>query len=302
MTRKLSLILATLCLVCLPAAAQDLTTPWYRLRIDPRASISERVDTGWEQVMTVELDGERARVRWKEGEASVIFVDGTLRTKLSPGAGPAHFELVTDFEGKRYRVERSPREVGWLLPEQEVFFRIYGGKVSNVIGSSDFLKVTRDSRGGRLTLESQAGVSDLLLAKGKLEVFEGPEVAAHTYFVRGLSFQRGPITLEIPLPSEPFLEALPADRYFKVQSRSTPTPTADQAPLVPPQLEQGASRSPLEAEPSSWDSPVYRANHGEKKDDPLNSRREALEYREKGDPLKAKTAEDSEEILRVKDY
>lgn len=302
MIRKLSQILLLFCLSSLPLLAETLSAPQYRLKIDPRAKISERVDTGWEKLMTVELEGQRARIRWREDEVSVIFPDGTLRTKLSPGAGPANYQLTTDFEGKRYRVQRSPREIGWLLPGEEIFFRTYGGKVTNVVGSSDYLKVTRDSRGGRISLESQAGVSDLLLAKGVLEVFDGPEVTAHTYFVRGLSFHRGPITLEIPLPKEPFLDALPADRFLRVESKSTPAASPEDPSLPAEPVPESSSRGPLDAEPSTWDSPIYRANLGEKKDDPLKSRREAQDYRQKGDPLKAKTEKNSEEILRVKDY
>lgn len=284
-----------------PASAETLTAPQYRVKIDPQAKISERVDTGWEQLMTVELNGERARVRWKQDEVSVIFKDATLRAVLAPGAGPANFSLTTDFEGKRYKVQRTPREISWILPDQEVFFRTYGGKITNVVGTSDFLKVTRDSRGGRVSLESQAGTSDLILKKGALETFDGPEATAHIYFVRGLAFQRGPITLEIPLPSEPFWAAMPNDRFLRVQSRNAQDAPAGETP-VPTESSLETTKGPLEAEPSTWNSPVYRANLGDKKDDPLRARREAKDYRTKGDPLKATTAEDSEEILRVKDY
>ncbi len=302
MARTISLLFAALLLAASPAAAEVLQAPQFRLAIDPRAKITERVDTGWEQLMTVELDGQRARVRWKSEEVSVIFPDATLRAKVSPGAGPANYELVADFEGKRYKIQRSPREISWLLPGQEVFFRVYGGKITNVVGSSDYLKVTRDSKGGRISLESQAGTSDVLLSKGALEVFDGPEVAAHTYFVRGLSFRRGPITLEIPLPKERFLEALPADRYLRIESKSAPQ-TPEEEPVLPAEgTPESSSRDPLEAEPSTWDSPIYRANLGEKKSDPMNAKREALDYRRKDNPLKAKSAENSEEILRVKDY
>lgn len=302
MIRKLSQFLLIFCLGSLPLLAETLSAPQYRLKIDPRAKISERVDTGWEKLMTVELEGQRARIRWKEDEVSVVFPDGTLRTKLSPGAGPANYELTTDFEGKRYLVKRSPREISWLLPEEQIFFRTYGGKVTNVVGTSDYLKLTRDSRGGRLSLESQAGVSDLLLAKGALELFEGPEISAHTYFVRGLSFHRGPVTLEVPLPKEPFLDALPADRFLRVESKLTPTVAPEEPGLPTGPAPESSSRGPLEAEPATWDSPIYRANLGEKKDDPLKARREAQDFRQKGDPLKAKTEKNSEEILRVKDY
>ncbi len=302
MIRKLSQLLLIFWFGAVPILAETLSAAQYRLKIDPRAKISERVDTGWEKLMTVELEGQRARVRWKEGEVSVIFPDGTLRTKLSPGAGPASYELTTDFEGKRYRVQRGPREIGWLLPGEDIFFRIYGGKVTNVVGSSDYLKVIRDSRGGRISLESQAGTSDLLLAKGALEVFEGPDATAHTYFVRGLSFHRGPITLEIPLPKEPFLDALPPDRFLRVESKTTPAAPQEEPSFPSEPIPESSSRGPLDAEPSTWDSPIYRANLGNKKDDPLKARREAKDYRQKGDPLKAKTEENSEEILRVKDY
>ena len=282
--------------------AETLETPYYRLRINPSAKITEQVDTGWEKMMTVELDGQRARVRWKPDGFTVIFPDATLRTVVTPpGASTQAYELITDFEGQRYRIRKSAREVGWVLPGQEVFFRTYGGKIASVLGSSDFLKVTRDTKGGRIAVESNAGTSDVLLRKGKLEVFDGPELQSHIYFVRGLAFQRGPITLEIPLPAEPFLNALPADRYLWVKGKAT-SPAAEPDPGQEQPLEQGQSpMDPLEAEPSSWESPVYRANQGDAKEDPLNARRE-VRHPSKHDPLRATTTPDSEEVLRVKDY
>ncbi len=281
-----------------PALAQGLSTPQYRLKVHPKAKIVERVDTGWEVLMTVELDGERARVRWKPDGFTAIYPNGTLRAQLNPQATAAAFELTTDFEGKRYKIIRTAREVSWKLAGQDIFFRTYGGKVSNVVGTSDYLNITRDTRGGRLSLESQAGTSDVLLKGGKLEVFEGPGIAEHTYFVRGLAFRRGPLTLEVPLPEEPFLKALPADRFLLVESQSKPaaTDTPDETPAFEAESLEG---NPLQAEPSSWESPVYRTNPVDRKEDPMNARRE-VRASNKDRPLDARTAPDSEDILRVK--
>jgi hypothetical protein len=280
--------------------AETLSNDCYRLKIHPDAKITERVDTGWETMMTVELAGERARVRWKSDGFTVIFPNATLRAQLGANATSTAYELTTDFEGKRYKVARSPREVSWNLPGQEVFFRTFGGKISKVLGTSDFLNITRDTRGGRISLESQAGTSDVLLRKGALEVFDGPEVQAHLYFVRGLAFQRGPITFEVPLPKEPFLDALPADRFLVVPStQSKPTEPEEESAIVQPEdIPEG---NPLEAEPPTWASPVYRSNQGDRKDDPLNARRE-VRASAQDRPLDAKTAPNSEEILRVQDY
>lgn len=278
---------------------ETLVAPQYRLKIDPQARIVERVDTGWEVLMTVEKDGERARVRWKPDGFTVLFPDATLRAQLDPNASRTAYQLTTDFEGKRYKVTRTPREVSWVLPGHEVFFRTYGGRVSNAVGTSDFLNITRDSKSGRLSLESQAGISDVLLNKGALELFDGPEILSHAYFVRGLAFQRGPITLEVPLPEEPFLNALPANRYLLVSSeKPRPAVTEETGSTAPP--EEPSPRNPLDAEPPSWESPIYRANQGDRKEDPMNARRE-VRHSAKDRPLDARTAPDSEALLQVQD-
>jgi hypothetical protein len=302
-TTALAGALLALILWPLGAGAETLSAPQYRLKIDDDAKITQRVDTGWETIMTVEKDGQRARVRWKKGEFTVLFPDATLRLKLTEGPGAGSYELVTDFEGARYKVHRSPREVGWVLPGQEVFFRTYGGKVSSVIGTSDYLKITRDTRGGRMSLESAAGTSDVLLRNGSLEVFAGPAVTAHLYFVRGLAFHRGPITLQIPLPEEPFLNALPKDRYLRVEAKAPAPPAApaepDPSAAAPEQLQDDTS--PLQAAPSTWNSPELRANTGDANDDPMHTQRE-VRYPSKDRPLDAVPTKDSEEVLRVKDY
>jgi hypothetical protein len=221
-----------------------------------------------------------------------------MRAQLNPNATRTAFELTTDFEGQRYKVTRSPREVSWVLPDQQIFFRTFGGKVAGAVGTSDYLNITRDSRGGRMSLESQAGTSDVLLKKGALEVFDGPELQAHSYFVRGLAFKRGPIKLEIPLPEEPFLNALPADRYLQIDSKPA-RPAETEESLLPPQPSLEA-RGPLDAQPSSWDSPVYRANQGNSQEDPLNARRE-IRHSNRERPLDAKTAPDSEALLKIQE-
>lgn len=294
----LTLLLAAL---SLPCWAETLSAPQFRLKIDPKAKITHRADNGWEKSMTVELHGEQARVRFRPDGVLVIFANGTLRSQLNPHASETSYELVTDFEGKRYKVTRSAREISWLLPGHEVFFRTFGGKVASAVGSSDFLNITRDSQAGRLSVESQAGTSDILLRKGALEVFEGPELLEHTYFVKGLAFHRGALTLEIPLPEEPFLKALPANRFLLVESLQAPPvePGGEPIPDFVPEPETSRS-GPLDAEPSSWDSPVYRSQKVDRKDDPFNARRE-VRASSKERPLDAKTAPNSEELLQVKD-
>ena len=298
-----ALLLALIALFVAPAWGETLSTPQYRLKIDPAAKVIQRVDNGWEVIMTVEKDGERARIRWKPDGFTAIFPDGTLRVQLDAAATRSTYELTTDFEGKRYKVARTAREVSWVLPGQEIFFRTFGGKVTNVVGTSDFLNITRDTKGGRMSVESQAGTSDILLRKGKLEVFDGPEVLAHNYFVRGLAFQRGPITLEVPLPEEPFLNALPANRYLLIPSTAQHAPASEtpEQGATPAPEQEVVSDDPLQAAPSTWDSPIYKANEGDGKEDPMNARRE-IRYPFKDRPLDAKTAPNSEEILKVQNY
>jgi hypothetical protein len=56
----------------------------------------------------------------------------------------------------------------------------------------------------------------------------------------------------------------------------------------------------LDAAPSSWESPLYRANEGNRREDPLNARREKRAS-SKERPLDAVTAPDSEALLQVQD-
>lgn len=281
-------------------SAEVLSSPWYQLSIHPEARITERIDTGWETMLTAEWQGQRARVRWKSDGLVVLFGDATLRVQPDAAATATQYRIVTDFEGKRYTVSRNPREVAWDLPGHQVFFRTFGGKVTSAIGSQDFLQLTRDTKGGRLSLESQAGTTDALLRRGVLEVFDGPEVLDHDYFVRGLAFRRGPITLRFPLPSEPFLNALPPERFLLVESQSTPPSTVTEGLDVSYPVEEPTTRDPLDAPPADWKSPVYRANEGSRGEDPLNSRRE-IRPSNKERPLDAKTAPNSEELLKVQD-
>ncbi len=300
MTHRITAAILLILLMTLPSAGREefFTNAHYRLKIDPRAQISERVDNGWETLMTVEMDGEKAHLRWKKDEFTVIFPRSTLRVRSTVTDSAGSILLTTDFAGRRYEVRENKREIGWTLPGQNVFFRLHGGQVSGAVGTSDFLNLRKDTPAGRIAVESGVGSSDFMLRKGSLELFEGPELAGHTYMVRGLAFRQGAITLEIPLPGGPFFEAMPADRYLTVVNESA----------VPTEAGNGGTGAdvetvgdPLRAEPSSWTSPVYRANTGDPKEDPLRARKEERKTYPT-DPLRAKTGEDSVEILRVKDY
>jgi hypothetical protein len=67
-----------------------------------------------------------------------------------------------------------------------------------------------------------------------------------------------------------------------------------------PATEEPTPRHPLDAAPSSWESPLYRANEGNRREDPLNARREKRAS-SKERPLDAVTAPDSEALLQVQD-
>lgn len=287
------------CLLGLSAQGETLKSTHYRLRIAKEAKILERVETGWETLMTVVYQGERVRVRWGQTGVSAIFANGLLRLQQKDGAQANSYELTVDFEGQRSKIIRTPQEVAWNLPGQQVFYRLFGGHIASAVGTSDYLKLTRDSRGGRLQVESQAGSSDFLLRKGTLEVFEGPELAAHTYFVRGLIFHRGPLTLEIPLPTDTFFKALPAHQWLHINSRLAPATKEATSPSIPP-LDNLTAPTSLNADPPAWDSPMLNSVPSDPKDDPLRVRREPPRDL-RHDPLKATTAPNSEEILRVKD-
>lgn len=266
----------------------------FQLQISPQAKIVRRQDYGRQTVMTLEHEGQKIQVRFGPDDVLVNFPTNTLRLRRSITDSAGHTRTIVDFAGKRYTVKHSEREIVWLLPGQEVYFRTRGGKVSQAVGTADFLKVRRDTPSRRLVLESNAGTSDLSLVKGKLELFDGPELDGHIYFVRGLALQQGPVILHLPLPTDMFYDALPSDRYLRVVHRPEPLPE----PETSAEAESTESRDPLQAKPSSWESPVYRANHGERKTDPLNARRE----KRTKSALDAEDQRNSEEVLKVKDY
>lgn len=278
--------------------AQQATTlrgPHYELSLDPKATILSRFDNGWETKMVVEYEGQKVRISWKDDLALILFPTSTLRLKVEESMSGSQ-TVTANLDADRYLVKKNPREVAWILPGQEVYFKTRGGQVSQVVGTNDYLKIWRDTRSGRMTLQSNAGQTDALInGKGTLEAFDGPQPTEHLYLVRGLAFRQGPVTVRLRLPESPFLKALPADRFLTIEKElvGLPEPAAQAAPEN--------KVDPLQAEPATWDSPQLRAKFNEPGTDPLSVKKETR-LKNDGDPLKAKSAPDSEEILRVKDY
>lgn len=274
------------------AQQPKLKADHFELLVHPDAKIVSEFDNGWETKMVVEHEGQRVRINWRGNQALILFPTSTMRLKVRPTADG---EAVTcQVNSEKYEVIRSPREIGWKLPGQEVFFRTTGGKITQAVGTADFLKVRRNTPAGRVTLESSAGVTDALLRKGKLETFDGPEIGEHVYMVRGLAFQKGPITVRLPLPGGPFLEGLPEDRFLLVKRDITPLPE----PTSPAPEER--EKDPLQADPYTWSSPELRARSGDPEKDPLHVRKENR-VKHPSDPLKANTGDDPS-VLEVQDY
>lgn len=286
-----------LVLLSLPTVAQTpiLKSEYAELVVPPGAQITDRYETSWETRMTVEHEGIRVRVNWKADEAIFHFPTSTMRLRVTPDGNSS--KTSVNYNADRYVVERSPREIGWLLGgDQQIFYQCRGGKIAKAIGPSDYLKLNRQSQWGRLSLTSSVGSTDALLnAEGVLETFEGPEVLDHLYLVRGLAIQAGPITLRLPLPDDPFLEGLPSDRYLTIskEAKALPQPSAQTGPAK--------EEDPLQADPATWGSPELKAKFNDPDEDPLSVKKETR-VKNDGDPLKARTAPDSEELLRVKDY
>ena len=283
--------------LCLPAAAQTplLKSQHAELVVPPGAQISDRYETSWETRMTVEYEGVRVRVNWKENEAIFHFPTSTMRLRVTPDGKSS--KIAVNYNADKYVVEKSPREIGWLLgDQQQIYYQCRGGKIAKAIGPSDYLKLNRQSQWGRLNLTSSAGTTDALLnSDGVLETFDGPEVLDHLYLVRGLAIQAGPITLRLPLPDDPFLEGLPSDRYLTIakEVKALPEPSAQAGPAK--------EEDPLQANPATWGSPELKAKFNDPGEDPLSVKKETRVKHEE-DPLKARTSPDSEELLRVKDY
>lgn len=287
-------VLTALCFQLGLAQAPTLKNELYEVYLKPGSKIVSRYDRGYETRLVVEHEGQRVRINWNRDKARILFPTSTLRLETSRVS--KRMSTVTAYlDGKRYKIEKSPREVSWLLPDQQIYFRTRGGKVSQVAGPQDFLKLRRHTLAGRVTLESSVGITDALLKKGKLETFDGPEFTDHVYLVRGLAIAQGPVTVKMPLPDGPFLSALPSDRYFTVNKEMVALPGP------PDRTPKPKAKDPLQADPYTWSSPELRARSGEEDKDPLSVRKERrVNYPE--DPLRAKSSEDSEEILRVKDY
>lgn len=282
-----------LCLVCVAWAQKPtLQNDYYRILIHPEAKVVSKFDNGWETKMVVEHEGQRVRINWRGDNALILYPNTTVRLKLQPTSDGE--SVICRVNGEKYEVAYSKREIAWKIPGQDVFFRTTGGKVTQAVGTADFLKLRRDTPSGRVTLESSVGVTDALLRKGKLEIFDGPEITEHVYMVRGLAFQQGPVTIRIPLPEGPFLDGLPEDRFLLVKRDITPIaqPTAN----TPEEKE----KDPLQAEPYTWSSPELRAREGDPGEDPLHVRKEER-VKHPTDPLKATTGNDPS-VLQVKDY
>ena len=116
----------------------------------------------------------------------------------------------------------------------------------------------------------------------------------------GAAVRQGPITLQIPLPTGPFLSALPAEQFLVIgqeeeeEDEDSEETVVESAP--PPEKE-----NPLQAKPATWDSPELDARPVDPNDDPLNLRRENR-VKHSEDPLNAKPTNNSEDVLKVKDY
>jgi hypothetical protein len=266
----------------------------FELVLAPGAQISDRYSTPWETRMTVEHEGQRVRVNWRDDQARFYFPTSTVRLRVAPDGQSNTISL--NFNAEQYVIKKSTREIGWLLGEEQIYFQTRGGRVSKVVGPSDYLKLGRQTQWGRMSLTSSVGTTDALLTSdGKLETFDGPDLSEHLYLVKGFAFQAGPITLRVPLPEDPFLNGLPADRYLWVRKEvELPAePAARNAPVK--------EEDPLKANSATWGSPELEAKFNDPNDDPLAAKKERR-VKHETDPLKARSAPDSEELLRVKDY
>lgn len=266
----------------------------FELVLAPGAQVSDRYSNDWETRMTVQHEGQRVRVNWREDQALLYFPTSTVRLRVVPDGTSQTITL--NFDAEKYVIKKSPREIGWLLGEEQIYFQTRGGRVSKVIGPSDYLRLGRQTQWGRMNLTSSIGMTDAVLnSEGKLETFDGPDLSEHLYLVRGFALQAGPITLRLPLPKDPFLNGLPEDRYLWVR-KEVELPTQPAARTAP-----APEEDPLEAGPATWGSPELKAKFNEPNEDPLAAKKERR-VKHETDPLKARTEPDSEELLRVKDY
>lgn len=274
---------------------------------DLSVSISEDVEllrhhhAAYEESFSLRQGGQTIQLRHREGDLWLNLPNAVLRIRRQPSEGGESYTLVADLGGQRVEIRRGPREIAWRLPQDDVFFQTRGGYVVQAIGGQDHLKIRRNTPAREVAVESRAGLSEFKLVDGRLELLDGPPLVSHSYFVRGLRYQLGGVRIDLPLPQDIFTASLEEDRVLTLaETLIGPAPGADPG-AFPAQTKRERVGDPLRAEPADTSGSPLRAIEGDRSEDPMHLRRERRPD-SRTDPLRATVGEDSEEVLRVKNY
>ncbi len=274
---------------------------------DVKVSISGEVEllrhhrAAYEESFTLRQEGQSIQLRYREGDLWLNLPNQVLRIRRQHSGGGDSYTLVADLGGERVEVRRGPREIAWRLPQDDVFFQTRGGYVVQAVGARDHLKIRRNTPARAVSVESRAGLSEFELVDGQLELLDGPPLESHSYFVRGLRYQFGGVRIELPLPQDIFTASLEEDRVLILAHTLIEPATGVDPATSGPQTKRERAGDPLRAERTDPDVSPLRAVEVDRSEDPMRLRRERRPDRGT-DPLRATVGEDSEEVLRVKNY
>ena len=175
---------------------------------------------------TVKADamGTRQRILTEKGPISLAkSIDGwllqapnqNLRLRAThPLEGGSRLQVL--FNAKSYSFELKGNDYRWNFPEDRVFFTMREGELRGALGNQGAYKMHKHTGGLSYQVESEAGASEVLVARKKqgksfrymLVQQTGEELARHPYLVRGVLFENGPVGVYIRMPKNPVLEAL----------------------------------------------------------------------------------------------
>lgn len=255
--------------------------PWGTLFVDSTAERSS-YSPGRHRIKTPVGD---VRAVVTDGDVVVQYPNRDLRVRHRVDGDSG--ELLVQFQSKNYRFKRKGKyELSWHLPGEEIFFRYRGPRIYDALGDASLLKVRRRKEKGLYWVTSDRGQSEVQVQGSGLTLVEGEAPASHPYLMRGMVFRQGPVGIFVRLPGGELFEALD---WTSARSVVAQMPPPKEKPIEEPEVD------PLKANKPEWHSPVMKSNDAEK------GTLKAREGKDEGQ-LDAKTAPNSNEILKVKGY
>lgn len=173
----------------------DVAGRSHRLNTDKGlVSMSRSID-GW----LVQAPNQNLRLRRQDG------LDGSTR-------------LLVTFNSTSYVFERRNNDYMWMFPGNKVFFTLREGELRAALGPEGAFKMHKKNGGVAYDIDSDAGQSQVLLGRKKLNKAagyryvvvkqSGEDLGRHPYLVRGVVFENGPVGMFIKMPKNPVMDAL----------------------------------------------------------------------------------------------